>query len=160
MQPNDPEFRSRPKRPLRATPSAAEGAGKQVKQPKPAVAKKLKRPPTFKPIQIAKLERAAQEAADGRDQLGRFAPGNKHGRGNPFARQVQILRSAIYHSFDPYDLHAIVRALVKQAKRGNAVAAKLLLDRSLGRMQEIDRQIAEAEKYDEKDDFVGDPKYL
>ncbi len=73
---------------------------------------------------------------DGRDPAtGRFSPGWQGGPGNPHARQVANLRSALLKAVTPEDLNAIVAKLVKMAKSGNVVAAKEVLDRCLGRPQ-------------------------
>jgi len=37
----------------------------------------------------------ANPSSDGRDTMGRFAPGNSGGPGNPFARKVASLRQAL-----------------------------------------------------------------
>jgi hypothetical protein len=77
---------------------------------------------------------AKPQAADGgRDAHGRFARGNAGGPGNPFARQVAALRSALLASVTGQDLEDVARALVRQAKEGNVAAAKLLLSYALGR---------------------------
>ncbi len=68
----------------------------------------------------------------GRDEAGRFAKGNKAGRGNPANRKAQQLRSALLAAVSTKDLRAIVRQLVQQAKGGDTTAAKVLLDRLLG----------------------------
>jgi hypothetical protein len=141
--------RSRLIKPL--LPSATEVAGEHVKPPLTREARKQ--------IQEAKLANLEAEAKEGRDNLGRFTKNNSYGKGNPLARQTQILRFAAVNSIDPFAISAIIKSMIRSAKRGNVMAAKLLLERSLGRMQEIDKQIAESEKYDDAEDFVGDPKY-
>ncbi|MFO0839913.1 MAG: hypothetical protein U1D55_15485 [Phycisphaerae bacterium] len=65
---------------------------------------------------------------------GRFRPGNQFGRGNPHAQRVQELRSALLSALSDADLQAIVEALVESAKRGDVAAAKLLFERTLGRV--------------------------
>ena len=69
----------------------------------------------------------------GRGDGGRFLPGNKLGRGNPHARQTALLRETLLAAVTPDDLHAVVRALIEQARQGNVPAARELLDRVLGR---------------------------
>jgi hypothetical protein len=77
---------------------------------------------------------AKPPAADGRrDTHGRFAKGNAGGPGNPFARQVAALRSALLASVTDEDLEAVARELVRQARDGNVAAAKLLLSYTLGK---------------------------
>jgi hypothetical protein len=72
-------------------------------------------------------------AEGGRDAHGRFAKGNAGGPGNPFARQVAALRSAMLASVTEEDLGAVARELVRQAREGNLAAAKLLLSYTLGK---------------------------
>lgn len=77
-------------------------------------------------------------AGDGRTASGRFAPGNKLGRGNPFARQAQRLRSALFAAVSEEDLRDVVQALVAQAKQGNVQAAREVLERTLGKPEAFD----------------------
>jgi hypothetical protein len=88
-----------------------------------------------------------------RDARGRFAPGNRAGRGNPLGQRVQQLRAALLAAVEPEALERIARALVKRAERGDVGAAKLVLAYSLGpaqawdvleRLEEVERQLAEA----------------
>jgi hypothetical protein len=77
---------------------------------------------------------AKPQAADGgRDHHGRFSKGNAGGPGNPFARQVAALRSALLASVTEQDLEDIAHELVRQAKEGNVAAARLLLSYTLGK---------------------------
>ena len=72
-------------------------------------------------------------ATNGRGQLGRFAPGNSFAKGNPHAKQVQQLRTAFLTVFTPETMRQVVEKLIEQALTGDIAAAKLLIDRSLGR---------------------------
>jgi hypothetical protein len=72
-------------------------------------------------------------AEGGRDSHGRFAEGNPGGPGNPFARQVAALRTALLAAVTPQDIEAVARELLRQAKEGNVAAAKLLLSYTLGK---------------------------
>ncbi len=69
---------------------------------------------------------------------GRFARGWKGGPGNPHAKRVGELRSALLASVTPDDLRAVVAKLVQRAKDGDIRAIKELLDRTLGKPQETD----------------------
>ena len=75
---------------------------------------------------------------DGRDTAGRFKPGNQFGQGNPHARRVQELRTAMLDAISPEYLRDVVRVLVEEAKQGSVQAAKEVLDRSLGKADAID----------------------
>src|SRR5947209_135258 len=77
---------------------------------------------------------AKPQAGDaGRDPHGRCARGNVGGPGNPFARQVAALRSALLGSVTPEDIQGVAQELLRQAKEGNLAAAKLLLSYALGK---------------------------
>src|SRR5688572_822529 len=76
--------------------------------------------------------------ADGRDGSGRFAPGNKGGPGNPFARKVGLLRSALLETVTEDDMKAVAVKLVEMARAGHLPAIKELLERTLGRPIEAD----------------------
>jgi hypothetical protein len=74
-----------------------------------------------------------QAAEGGRDAHGRFGKGNRGGPGNPFARQVAALRSALLASVTAADIEAVMQGLLRQAKEGNVAAARLLLSYTLGK---------------------------
>ncbi len=76
--------------------------------------------------------------ANGRDASGRFAKGNPGGPGNPFARHVGQLRSALLEAVTAEDMRVVASKLVELAKSGDVRAIKELLDRVLGRPQEAD----------------------
>ena len=88
---------------------------------------------------------------DGRDRRGRFARGNKAGRGNPLAGRVQRLRVALVRAVGPDDLQDVARALLTAAKAGDTAAAKLLLDRTLGPAAALDVELrlAELERHEQ-----------
>jgi hypothetical protein len=75
---------------------------------------------------------------NGRDQYGRFAPGNAGGPGNPHGGTVERLRHALLGAVTEADLQAIGAALVAQAKAGDLPAVKELLNRVLGRPTDSD----------------------
>ncbi len=70
---------------------------------------------------------------NGRDGRGRFAKGNVGGTGNPHARHVGQLRSALLATVTSEDIEAVVGKLIELAKNGNIQAAKEVLDRIYGR---------------------------
>lgn len=73
---------------------------------------------------------------NGRDTKGRFQQGNKAGKGNPNAARAQQLRHAMLAAVTTKDIRDVIRAMVRAAKNGDAQAAKLVLDRSLGPVTE------------------------
>ena len=83
-------------------------------------------------------KRANGEASDGRDAGGRFVKGCAGGPGNPYARKAAALRKALYEAITPGDIRAAVKALAKEAKAGNVIAARELLDRAVGKPLEAD----------------------
>lgn len=70
---------------------------------------------------------------NGRDTNGRFATGNVGGPGNPHVRRVAALRAALLDAVTDDDVRKIVAALVKAAKAGDTVAAREVLDRTIGK---------------------------
>jgi hypothetical protein len=75
---------------------------------------------------------------NGRDGRGRFTNGNAGGPGNPYARRVGKLRSALLDAVDEDDIRDIAESLVARAKDGDTQAARELLNRLLGRPTEPD----------------------
>lgn len=69
---------------------------------------------------------------NGRQSNGRFAAGNKLGRGNPFNHRACKLRAAMLAVVTADDIQGIVATLIKAAKEGDVVAAKEIFNRVLG----------------------------
>jgi hypothetical protein len=84
--------------------------------------------------------------SNGRQVGGRFAAGNSHGKGNPHAKQTALLREALLSAVTPDDVVAVVRSLLEQAKMGNVPAARELLDRTCGRVQVLELELANAQQ--------------
>ena len=57
-------------------------------------------------------------------------PGNR-GPGNPRAKRIAEIRSALIEAVSVEDLREIVAALVRRAKEGDVLAAREVLDRLL-----------------------------
>ena len=68
-----------------------------------------------------------------RDRTGRFASGNRIGKGNPFARRTAEFHSALLDAVEPRMVEALAKRMMKAALEGDVAAAKLVLDRVLGR---------------------------
>src|SRR5689334_4555013 len=84
-------------------------------------------------------ETAPSPTADnGRLEDGRFGPGNKVAKGNPHARRVAELRSAMLKAVTADDMQTVIAAMLKHAKAGNVPAAKVLLERVLGPPEALD----------------------
>lgn len=75
----------------------------------------------------------SQNGGNGRGSHGRFLAGNAGGPGNPYARRVARLRSALLDAVTDDDLRAIVKVLVDRAKGGDLAAIREVLDRMVGR---------------------------
>ena len=75
---------------------------------------------------------------NGRQAGGRFAQGNAGGPGNPHAKRVAKLRTALFKAVSPDDLKAVVAALLASAKGGDVAAAREQLQRLLGPPEAID----------------------
>lgn len=75
---------------------------------------------------------------------GRFPKGNPGGPGNPHARAVHRLRSALLKAITPDDVKKMVAVLIRKAKKGDVIAIKELLDRTVGRPSATDtRELVE-----------------
>jgi hypothetical protein len=70
----------------------------------------------------------------GRDPAGKFQKGCSAGPGRPAG--IGEHREALLRACTPADMEEVVRALVDQAKQGDAAAARLLMDRVYGRARE------------------------
>ena len=68
-----------------------------------------------------------------RDAKGRFVKGNPGGPGNPFARQVARLRSALVNRVTEADMERIAEDLLVKARLGDLAAIKLLFLYVLGK---------------------------
>lgn len=64
---------------------------------------------------------------------GRFAKGNKCGKGNPLNRRAQMLRAQCLRYMTPQKLWDVVDKLYEMAMEGDVLAARELLDRTLGK---------------------------
>jgi hypothetical protein len=99
-------------------------------------------------------------ATNGRLSGGRFGPGNRFAKGNPLARRVARLRTALVRSITPATIRRVVEALVREAEAGNVQAARELLNRTIGRetipliVEQVvrDAEIAERATNDEMDE--------
>src|SRR5262249_26958044 len=71
-----------------------------------------------------------------RDERGRFTKGNKGGPGNPFAREVGVLRATMVHAFPPKGFMRLVEVLRQKAEGGDMLAMKYILQYVLGKPTE------------------------
>jgi hypothetical protein len=82
------------------------------------------------------------QTARDRDPCGRFAKGNGGGPGNPFAAEVGKRRAKLMKSIKAKDIDQAVKVMREVMASGKdsdrLAAAKLLLDRALGPIIEVD----------------------
>ena len=100
---------------------------------------------------------SSAKSGSGRDSQGRFINGNKHSQGYPFREAVQKLRVALFAAVTQEDLYETVRAIIRKARKGNVQAAKLVLDRGLGRLAtaaEHESQVETDEGFDVDERFL------
>lgn len=76
--------------------------------------------------------------SNGRDSKGRFVAGNSGGPGNPHVKRTSELRNALLNAVSADDVEKIIQAIVEAAKAGNTVAAREVLDRTIGRPSQTD----------------------
>lgn len=80
----------------------------------------------------------SESGANGRRPDGKFAPGNRAGRGNPHAKRAQKLRSAVLSAVKPNDIKEVIEKLVELAKAGDTTAIKILLEKVIGKQSVVD----------------------
>jgi hypothetical protein len=87
-------------------------------------------------------------AGDGRGSAGRFAAGNRFGRGNPTNRRAQQIRGDLLREATREDRKAIARALIDKARSGDVVAIREFYDRTAGKPapQELLERIEQLEQ--------------
>lgn len=74
----------------------------------------------------------------GRDPTnGRWRPGYSGGPGNPYFKQIARWRAAFHKSVLDKDVQTVIRAVVKAAKAGDMAAAKIFLERTLGKVPDV-----------------------
>jgi ribosomal protein L17 len=64
--------------------------------------------------------------------------GNHAARGNPLAKRVGKLRSALVEAVSEQDVREIIGKMVALAKSGDVLAARLVFDRLFGKSEPAD----------------------
>jgi hypothetical protein len=100
-----------------------------------APASRLAQPPlyTISTAGEPKPSHDEKPAMDGRTAKGTFAPGNQFARGNPNARRMAALRSALLGCLTEERMKALGEKLYAAAVEGDWIAAKLLLVYAVGK---------------------------
>ena len=78
------------------------------------------------------------EPIDGHQPNGRFALGNRCGRGNPLAGRAAKIRAVLLEALTEEDAKAIAERLIEMAKSGDLAAVRELLDRTVGKCVQAD----------------------
>lgn len=68
------------------------------------------------------------------DNKGRFKKGNKGGPGNPQLQNLAKYKRALGRAVKAKDIRDILIQLIGKAKNGDVMAAKVILDRCLGKV--------------------------
>lgn len=75
----------------------------------------------------------SQTAPNGIVNRGRFQPGNKLAKGNPYAKKAAEVKKAIAAAVTQADIRDVVKSLIANAKAGDVHATKELFDRLIGK---------------------------
>jgi hypothetical protein len=85
------------------------------------------------PSQTALTATMPDAKAKGRTADGKFSPGNKCGKGNPFARRLGAMRSAFLEAVTDADVAAVAHKLWVLAVAGDVQAAQVFLSYAIGK---------------------------
>ncbi len=69
---------------------------------------------------------------NGRTESGTFAPGNRLARGNPYNRRMAAYRRAMATALTPEMIGGVIKAMVREALKGDVAAGKLVLAYACG----------------------------
>ena len=69
----------------------------------------------------------------GRKADGKFAKGNRYGRGRPDMHRLAEYRQTINTAVTPAELKKVIAVLLRKAKQGDLMAVRELLDRTVGK---------------------------
>jgi hypothetical protein len=72
-------------------------------------------------------------SSNGRDDRGRFSPGNTFGKGNPTARRMAELRSAFLDCVDAETMREVVESLGELVRSGDTAAIRIVLEYTMGK---------------------------
>ena len=100
---------------------------------------------------------------NGRENNGRFSPGNHLGCGNPLAGRASKIRAVLLEQLSKDKMVKIADRLIRMAERGNLASIRELLDRTMGKavsfdvletMVEFDERINKIENGQRSDENV------
>jgi len=69
---------------------------------------------------------------------GRWLPGTRGGPGNPFAARTAALRSSLLEAITPDAMRRITLRMIEMATEGDVAAAKVIMERAVGKPIEPD----------------------
>ena len=86
--------------------------------------------------------------SNGKDNRGRFVPGNPLGRGNPLAGRAAKIRAELLRMSTTAEIRAICRKLIDGAKDGDLAFIREWFDRTAGKPTDVttEERIAELER--------------
>ena len=105
----------------------------------------------------------ASNGNNGRDSKGKFAPGNKLGRGNPNYNEIRAYKQKIREAFGPAEVIEVLRGMAKLFRdEGNVTAGQTFLAYVIGRPSQGDADLlAEIERrLDAVQNPAGDEEFL
>jgi hypothetical protein len=76
-------------------------------------------------------------AGNGKDSSGRFAKGNRLGRGNPLAGRAAKIRAELFRMSTREDVRAICQKLIDGAKQGDLAYIREWFDRTVGKPTDV-----------------------
>lgn len=113
---------------------------------------------------VTSSDPVASGVVPGKDARGKFAKGNKLGRGNPLAGRAAKIRAALLKASTAEDVKLIAQRLIDGAKAGDLAFIREWLDRTIGKAHQelthhVDNQLAltnEAEREAENARLLAD----
>lgn len=79
------------------------------------------------------MDEPLDSAINGQDEKGRFAPGNKLGRGNPQAKRMADLRKVFLSAVTEIKVQALEKKLYEMAIEGDIAAFRLYYEYAFGK---------------------------
>lgn len=110
----------------------AKSAKRSVPTPRRPLNCKKKTATTIAIVEPPQQQHESNAAGPG-SEVSQFKPGCKGGPGNPFAKQVALLRKSLLESVTEADVAQLGRKLLKQALAGDVAASKVLLSYVVGK---------------------------
>jgi len=81
---------------------------------------------------MGRRKKGVEVDTSGRTEKGKFASGNKRAKGNPFDRRMKAYRVALAKALTPEMIAGVIRAMTREALKGDVAAGKLVLSYAVG----------------------------